>query len=64
MKKIRKGTIFTHNDNIKRKIIDVEKYSNNNYVCYYVDVEFDDGDDFFEKDSPVYNEIVEIINKK
>ena len=63
MKKLLKGTKFVFpNDGIERKIIDIERYTDSNYVCYYVDIPFFNGDDFFEKNSIYYNEIIKTIN--
>ena len=61
--KIRKGLKIIDNG-IQRKIIDVEKYTDSDYVCYYVDIPFEDGDKFFEKGSPYYNNLLNKIQEK
>jgi hypothetical protein len=60
--KIEINTEFLY-DGIIRKIIEIEEDDESDYVCYYVDKPFVDGDSFFEKNSPLYNEILKWLNR-
>lgn len=66
MKALRKNSKYRFPDGITRKIVDVERhvgndtFTNSDYACYYVDVPFDGGDEYFEKYSNLYEEVINI----
>lgn len=61
---IRKNRKYKFSDGVWRTIIDIERYpgnktfTNSDYVCYYVDIPFDSKDDFFEKYSEEYENVL------
>jgi hypothetical protein len=60
----RRNKKYKFTDGIDRTIIDIEKesgnkmFTNSDYACYYVNIPFDDGEDFFEKYSDFYEELL------
>jgi hypothetical protein len=61
---IKKNKKYKFPDGIDRTIVDVERsrgnktFTNSDYSCYYVDIPFEDGDEYFEKYSEYYEEIL------
>ena len=61
---IKKNKKYKFPDGIDRTIVDVERsrgnktFTNSDYGCYYVDIPFEDGDEYFEKYSEYYEEIL------
>lgn len=61
---IKKSKKYKFPDGIDRTIVDVEHtrgnkiFTNSDYGCYYVDLPFEDGDEYFEKYSEYYEEIL------
>lgn len=59
MKKLKKGRTFVDSeDQIKRTIIDIEESDEDDYVCYYIDIPFNDGDEFFEHGSLYHEQLL------
>lgn len=63
----RKNKKYKFSDGIERTIIEIERergnkcFTNSDYACYYVDIPFEGGDEFFEKYSDFYEELL-ILN--
>lgn len=61
---IKKNKKYKFPDGIDRTIVDIERtsgnktFTNSDYACYYVDIPFEGGDEYFEKYSDYYEEIL------
>lgn len=66
MKSLRKNSSYKFPDGITRKIINVERlpgnkmFSTSDYACYTVEPPFYDDDNYFEKYSSLYDEVIKI----
>ena len=62
----RKNKKYKFTDGIDRTIVNIEKergnkiFTNSDYSCYYVDIPFEDNDNFFEKYSDLYEEVLSL----